>query len=214
MIYLYLFALVLGGVLLGTSILLGGHTGVGDGDLDAGGDADAELDPSAGADPDVSHAEAGTGDDHAGVESFLVAFLSIRFWTFFLAFFGLTGLVLDGFGLISSTLIAALLAIGMGVACGLGAVMIMRRVRGDESNSAATGKDYVGKSARVLVGFGPGETGKVRVEVRGTSVDLLAVPIDGNTFATKEEVIVVEMDGVRARVARMTPDLRERISRP
>lgn len=217
MIYLYLFALVLGGVLLGTSILLGGHTEGADGDAGGGGGEDlGEADASAagGADASVSHADAGSGDPNAGVESLLVAFLSFRFWTFFLTFFGLTGLVLDGFGLVGSEIVAGVLAIGMGLGCGAGAVAIMRRVRGDESNSAARTTDFVGKSGRVLVGFGPGNTGKVRLEVRGTSVDVLASPIDGSTFEAKEEVIVVEMDGTRARVARMTPDLLERISRP
>lgn len=195
MIYLYLFSLVLGGVLLGASMLLGGH-----------GDGHAEV--------HVGHVDAGNADGHdsvGGFEGFLVAFLSMRFWTFFLAFFGLTGVVLDGLGLVSSTVVSAVLSVGMGLVTGLGAVLLMRRLRADDSNSAASAKDYVGKSGRVLVGFGPGQTGKVRLEVRGSSIDLMAAPIGTETFTTKEEVIVVEMDGMRVRVARMDP---ERLSRP
>lgn len=188
MIYLYLFALVLGGVLLGASMLLGGH-----------GDTHAiEAHPDG---PDAN----------AGVESFLVAFLSMRFWTFFLAFFGLTGVVLDGFGLVSSAWISAVLSVTMGLFSGGAAAWVMRRVRGDESNSAATSKDFVGKTGRVLVGFGPEQTGKVRLEVRGSTIDLLAVSIEDATFETKEEVIVIEMDGTRVKVAKLTP---ERLSKP
>ncbi|UJR85869.1 NfeD family protein [Sandaracinus amylolyticus] len=190
MIYVYVFALVLGGVLLGASMLLGG----GDGHADGG-----------------SHGTEGaaSADGHdapGGFETFLVAFLSLRFWTFFLAFFGLTGVVLDGLGLVPSTIVAAILSLAMGFGAGGGAVWLMRRVRADDSNSAATSQDYVGKTARVLVAFGPGRTGKVRVEVRGSTVDLLAVPIDGASFVLDEEVIVVEMEGTRAKVARLTPD--------
>lgn len=198
MIYLYLFALVLGGILLGASMLLG-SSGSG------AGHAEAEL----------GHAELGHADhDHGleahdasgGFESFLVAFLSMRFWTFFLAFFGLTGVVLDGFGLVTSSILAGAIAVAMGAGSGAAAVWIMRRVRADDSNSAAHARDFVGKTGRVMVGFGPGQTGKVRVEVRGSTVDLLAVPIDESTFAAKEEIIIVEMEGTRVKVARLTPD--------
>lgn len=192
-IYLYLFALVLGGILLGASMLLGGS------DSDAG-HADVEL----------GHADHDHGleahDATGGFESFLVAFLSMRFWTFFLAFFGLTGVVLDGFGLVTSSILAGAIAIAMGAGSGALAVWIMRRVRADDSNSAAHARDFVGKTGRVMVGFGPGQTGKVRVEVRGSTVDLLAVPIDESTFGVKEEVIIIEMEGTRAKVARLTPD--------
>lgn len=188
MIYLYLFALVLGGVLLGASLILGGHGAPGEGDASADG---------------AAHPDA---PDEAGVESLLVAFLSLRFWTFFLAFFGLTGVVLDGLGLVASSLLAAVLSAAMGVATGAAAVWVMRRVRGDETNSAAIAKDYVGRTGRVLVGLGPGKVGKVRLEVRGASVDLLCVPIDGQTVEPKEEVIVVEMDGTHAKVAKLASE--------
>jgi len=132
--------------------------------------------------------------------------LSVRFWTFFLAFFGLTGVVLDGFGLVSSAILAALLSVAMGTFAGGTAVWVMRRMRSDEANSAATMQDYVGKTGRVLVGFGPGRTGKIRLEVRGSTIDLIAAPIEERAFAPQEEVIVVEMDGPRAKVAKLTAD--------
>lgn len=197
LIYLYVFSLVLGGVLLGASMLLGGGDGHGEGHGGGDGHGDHGTEGASIAD---GH------DAPGGFESFMVAFLSMRFWTFFLAFFGLTGVVLDGLGLVSSSIVAAVLSVAMGLGIGFGALWVMRRVRADESNSAATVADYVGKTGRVMVGFGPGQTGKVRVDVRGSTMDLLATPIDGATFELKEEVIVVEMEGTRAKVARLTPD--------
>jgi membrane protein implicated in regulation of membrane protease activity len=204
-IYLYLFALVLGGILLGASMLLGGSEG--DGEAGHAADSHADVD---GGHVHASHAADGhAADGHdasGGFESFLVAFLSMRFWTFFLAFFGLTGIVLDGFGLVANTIVSAVIATAMGAGSGASAVWIMRRVRADDSNSAAHARDFVGKTGRVMVGFGPGQTGKVRVEVRGSTIDVLAIPIDATTFGAKEEVIIVEMEGMRAKVARLTPD--------
>ncbi len=188
MIYVYLFSLVLGGVLVGASLLLGHHeTGAG---LEGGILSDAGDVPGA----------AGS------IEGALVSFMTVRFWTFFLAFFGLTGLVLDGFALVSSGVLAAVLSIGMGLFAGGGASWAMSLARGGDTQSAATVKDYVGKSARVLVGFGPGTTGKVRMEIRGNSIDLLATSVDDASFAVRDEALVVDVDGNGVRVARMEPD--------
>ena len=187
MIYLYLFALVVGGVLLGASMLLGGHA---DGEVHAGG---------GGAEP-VGH-----DGPHAGPETFFYAMLSLRFWTFFLAFFGLTGFLFEGFGLVPWTWLSAVIALVMGIAAGSAAMLIIRKVQQGTTNSAISSADYVGKTARVMVGFGKGEVGKVRLELKGTTIDVLAMPIDDRSFAIKDEVLIVEMDGIHAKVAAIRP---------
>ena len=48
----------------------------------------------------------------------------------------------------------------------------------------------------------PQSVGKIRVRVGGQQVDLLAVT-DDEAITSKDEVIVIEMDGTRARVARL-----------
>lgn len=186
MIYLYLFSLVAGGILLGSSILFGGHDGA---------DAHAQLDHGSGPVPE------GAGDA-AGVESFLASLLSVRFWTFFAAFFGLTGIVFEMFGLVPWGWLTAVLSVAMGTIAGGSAVMLVKRLANDQTNSAAKSSDYVGKTGRVMVGFGPGQVGKVRIEIKGSTIDVLAAPVEDGTFGTKDEVIVVEMDGNRAKVAR------------
>lgn len=189
MIYLYIFALIVGGLLLGASLLLGGH----------GDHADAghghEATPHSAGDPQ-------------GIESFMLWLLSARFWTFFAAFFGITGVILDGFGVVANPIVAALLSVGMGLFAGIFASWLVRTMTAESSNSAVSTADYIGKTGRLLVGFGPGTTGKIRLEVKGSTIDLLCTAMDEGTYETRDEVLVIEMDGTRAKIAKT------RISKP
>lgn len=187
LIYLYLFTLIVGAVLLGASILLGGH------DADAEADVDAEA--SAEHDADVGA--------HGDISGLLLSVLSLRFWTFFFAFFGLTGLVLDLLGLVESEWVTLALALVMGLGTGAGATTVIRKLSGDTSGKAVESSDYIGKTAKVVVPIRGGSVGKVRVDVKGSSIDLLASGIDEDSFAGHEEVLIVEMDGPKARVARV-----------
>lgn len=189
LIYLYLFSLVVGGGLLGVSIVLGGH--------------DAPHDVHAG----EALAPAGQEAPLGGLESYLYWLVSLRFWTFFVAFFGLTGLVFDGLGLVSSQTLTVVIATVMGLCCGGGAMFVLGKLTKEQNNSAISSTDYIGRTGRVLVGFAPGGVGKVRIEVKGSSVDLLAMPEDEHTYATNDEVIVVEMSGLHALVAHVRPSI-------
>ncbi len=188
LIYLYLFGLIVGGVLLGASLLLGGHGeaehGDGGGDHGEGG---------------LSKELAGEG---AGADFLLWRFKSVRFWTFFLAFFGLVGLALDGFGLLPASWMTLATAVGMGSLAGFGATEAVRRLSADTSGHAADVDDYVGKSVRVIVPVRTGGTGKVRLQLKGSSVDVLAEGVEGD-FEAQEEAIIVEMSGTKARIARL-----------
>lgn len=207
--YLYLFSVIVGGILLAASILLGGHD-----DADVDGAADADLDAAADADADVHadvHADAhadGLDKDlggHGDISGFLFLFLSLRFWVFFLAFFGLTGLTLDMLDLVSSQWLGLGLAIGMGFFTGGGATALIKKLGSDTTGHVVTTKDYIGKTARVVVPFEGTSLGKVRVDIKGSTVDLLATGLEEDAFDGKEEVLIVEMDGPRARVARVEP---------
>jgi membrane protein implicated in regulation of membrane protease activity len=226
---LYLFALVVGGALLGASILLGGHDDTDlhggdagfDKDVDGffdGGDADAQLDA------DLSHGDVDLDgdasvdldgqidtdvDDPSAATSgagslggLLLIFLSLRFWTFFLAFFGLTGIVLDGLSL-AHPMVALACALLMGGGTGFTAVRVLRSLTRDSTTSSARSADYVGKTARVVIPVGEGRTGKVRVQIKGSTVALLAQGVDDELLGGEAEVLIVEMDGPRARVARL-----------
>ena len=197
--YLYIGALVFGGVLLGSSILLGGHD---DADLDVDGDADLDLDLDADADADIDHGGHGKDLDFDGDIGIFWIFRSLRFWTFFLTFFGLTGAVLDGLGLIAVPLVTLALAIGMGALIGGTGATVIRKLMRDETGDAAHDGDYIGKSAKVVVPVKPGGVGKVRVELKGQLVDVLAIT-DGQEITSEDEVLIVEMEGTRAKIARV-----------
>ena len=147
LIYAYLVSLIVGGVLLGASILLGGK------DLDADADADVDLDVDADADADLDLDADADGEfdkdvgGHGDFSGFLFMFLSLRFWTFFLAFFGLTGLVLDGLSLVSSEWLGFGLALGMGFGTGALAMRVIRMLGSATSGSAVRSTHYSGKTA-------------------------------------------------------------------
>lgn len=188
MIYLYLISLVVGGGLLGVSIILGGH----------GGGHDVHT-------PETL-APAGHEGPSGGAETYLYWLVSVRFWTFFVAFFGLTGLVFEGLGL-ASRWVTLGVSVAMGAISGGGAMFVLRKLTNDDANSAVSTADYVGRTGRVLVGFGAGGVGKVRLEVKGSSIDLLAMPEDERTYAPNDEIIVVEMSGLHAKVSHVRPSV-------
>ena len=183
--YGYVFALIAGGILLGASIVLGG-THEADADMGAHG---------------AGHAGA---EDHApgAFGGALAMLVSLRFWTFFLAFFGLTGMVFTIFDL-APWIVTAVAAAVMGLAAGVGASLIVKQLSGRESNSASSSADYVGKTALVLVPIAKGQLGKIRLTLKGSTVDVLAASDEEPGFATKDEVLIVEMDGTTARIARL-----------
>ena len=184
MFYGYVFTLIAGGILLGASIVFGG----------SGHDADMNADGA-------GHAGA---EDHApgAFGGALAMLISLRFWTFFLAFFGLTGIVFTMFDL-APALITGVAAFMMGTASGIGASLIVKRLSSRDSNSASSSADYVGKTALVMVPVGKGQLGKVRLTLKGTTIDVLAATDEELDFATKDEVLIVEMDGTTARIARL-----------
>ena len=95
LMYFYVGALVFGGVLLLSSVVLGHHDADGDFDLDGDGGLDSD------GDVDAEHEITVEKDiDLSGDIGLFWVLRSIRFWMFFLAFFGLTGVLFQGLGLI------------------------------------------------------------------------------------------------------------------
>jgi uncharacterized RDD family membrane protein YckC len=152
----------------------------------------------------------GSGHDHAAAthdsagEHTSPAFvlLSVRVWTYVLAFGGITGVLLrlvGHEGEPTSSLVATLVGV---VAATMARVVIGRASRAGASGTVKPA-DLVGRSGAVVVPFGGAATGKVRVSVAGAEVDLLATTDDGEPLERNDEVLIVEVrEGGSALVTR------------
>lgn len=220
-LYLYLFSAVAGSLLVLVSLAGGGHDddgGGGDGHELGEGDAHSLGDGHGGTHAlaaaathslAATHAGSGTpatqqaGDGTAsGLPTAVMWLLSVQLWTYFLAFGGLTGLLLRTLAHVAEP-VAGLTALGVGLGTALGARSLLRRAA-EPGDPGTTQLDRLtGSSARVLIPAGAGATGKIRLEVRGQTVDLLARATDGAPLLEGSEVIVLD---VREGVAEVTTD--------
>ena len=164
----YLFASIVGWVLLGAS-LAGGH-GAGH----------------------AGHATALAEVDHGASPAAIL--VSLRFWTYVLAFGGATGVLLRlaaGTGE-PLTLLASL---GVGVVSGAGAQLAWSRLASTHGGTVRD-NELVGHSGRLLLAAAPNTPGRVRLTVRNASIDLIATS-DELALPANEEVLVVSVrDGV------------------
>jgi membrane protein implicated in regulation of membrane protease activity len=194
MIGLYIFAAVIGGVLVALSALGVGHdaeAGVelhADGSMDAGGDTgDAGGDA---ADPST---------DQVGGSDFWLALISLRFWTYFAAFFGLTGLALTWFSGWSAAPIAGA-AVAVGLLSGGTITALSRWLSKSQASSAIETRDLIGAEGTVLVPVRAFTPGKVRIELRGEAVDLTATADHAQELCRGTQVMVVGIEGRRVTV--------------
>jgi len=183
MLTLYLIALMLGGTLVMATLVLGDH---GDGELEADFDIDVDADVDVDADAD---ADSDTVDAADAIMSWL-PFASIRFWTFFLAFFGLTGSVIEGFGMLSNPVVVAIIAVVVGYISGFSVVKALRSLRETSADSSISEVDYLGANATVMIAVRKGTYGKVRLALKGRDVELLAETEDEDVLAAKQPVMV------------------------
>ncbi len=184
----YLFALVVSLGVLMVQIALGARGGGHHGDLGSGGHG--------------AHGHHAAADGDAG---FWTLFLSLRFWTFAALGFGLSGTLLHR--LVQADPIVALsVATTMGLVSGLFAAMAFRMLRKASGGTEARESQASGRMGRVVVPIRKGAPGQVRVEIGGSSVDLLATT-EEEEIAHGEAVIVEDVHENVARVSRRPDDL-------
>jgi len=111
-INLYILSLVLGAVLLAVALFFNGKR------------VDAD-DQTRAHDDTTRPSQFGQLDGVSGGDFIVRTIRSRRFWTFFVSFFGMTGLILDGLNLLGP-LVALLVAIGAGAIAGAGASAAVR----------------------------------------------------------------------------------------
>ncbi len=175
---LYLASLALGGVVLGVSLVGGGH---GDVDTDGGG---------------ADHDGHGQGGDSP---SAFLPFLSLRFWTFAFAFFGATGALLTWLGL-AAPLVIGLLAGGVGSATGYVAARVLTALKQQTVGALPSADAHVGREGTLLLPVAADQRGKLRLALAGHTVDLVA-ETDGAPLPIGAAVVIVEMRGATAIVA-------------
>lgn len=176
MLPIYATALAVGGTLLVASLVLGHHGA----DHDFGGH-------------DVGHA----GGEHGSPElGLLASFLSVRFWTFAFAFFGLTGVIFERVVPLSSGTQVLLAAVVAGLVVGFVASTVVNKLRADTVTSTPTELGYVGLEGEVLLDVTTAEPGRIRISARGSLIDLPA-RTDGPSFLKGAKALVVDVaDGV------------------
>jgi membrane protein implicated in regulation of membrane protease activity len=200
MALVYLFALVVAlGVLL-LQILMGGRGGGHHGDF---GHA-AQMHAGGGhAHGSHAHAQKQGADD--GEPAFWTLLLSLRFWLFAALGFGLSGSLLHLFAL-ASPAGTVFIASGAGLASGLFASMAFRALRRGSAGTEARSSAAVGKLGRVVVACGKGLTGQIRVELAGSSVDMMATT-DDDAIPRGESVLVEDLREGIAHVSRRPGEL-------
>ena len=199
MALVYLFALVVAlGVLL-LQIVMGGRGGGHHGDFGPAAHVHA-----GGGHAHGTHAHGQKGGDQ-GENAFWAVFLSFRFWIFAALGFGLSGSLLHLFSL-ASPLGTVLIASGAGLGSGLFAALAFRALRNGSASTEARSSAAVGKVARVVVPCGKGLTGQVRVELGGSSVDMMATT-DDDAIPRGEAVLVEDLREGIAHVSRTAGEL-------
>lgn len=144
-----------------------------------------------------------THDGDSDGEAFI--FLSPRFWTFLLLAFGISGALLTLFQLASTWVVLAL-AGASGVGSGALAALVVRSLKRGEVSSSASANEAIGRVAEVLIPLEKGRVGKVRLALRGQTLDLMAMAGDKNLpLGTK--VVIEDIEGGIARVSAAPEEL-------
>lgn len=226
---LYIALTIIGGGLV-LLAALGGVFGGHDAEVSGGGpDVDAHVDaPTLDADHGAVEVDHSVMDAHShglDMQSLMgkaaeipkdpgiwLPFFSVRFWIYFAAAFGSTGLALNLFRASQEpvTLIASLLT---GLFVGVGGSLAWRLLNTSQIDASTKSKDFIGSVGRLSVGTRPGSLGRVRLYVRDEWIDLTAVSDSGEEIAQGEEVIVVSIEGVTARVIPSQEIMKELLNR-
>ena len=170
-----------------------------DADLDADIDADLDLDADVDADLDLDgDADAGLGDMDKSLDAdsnFWLPILSMRFWTFGLATFGMSGTLLSLLSWPSGLAFALASAVGVGI--GWAAALLFRRLKSESVSAPTTLASYRGEEARVLLTIRPGGRGKIVLQGPEGRVEMMARSDVGDPIAPDSRVVIVAVvDGV------------------
>jgi membrane protein implicated in regulation of membrane protease activity len=155
------------------------------------GDADVPFDP------DVELLDAADRPRQASIyqqnswSSALRILSSLKFWTFSICFFGLTGLVLSHLSFSVAPLVVAIVSVLMGILCGALVAGSLRALRQQKSNSLIRSDDLVGLTGTVELPFDKESRGKVRLQIKGNLIDSIAYTSDDKSLNVGDRVLVI-----------------------
>jgi membrane protein implicated in regulation of membrane protease activity len=191
MLTLYWLCSILGGGFVVLSAI-GGADGI---DFDVNGELDLEL-----SDPGEVNSTPSPRRRHrlfSGKSPLidLKILKSFKFWTFGSCFFGLTGLLLSTTRLSPFWIMA--IAIGMGLLMGGLASSLMQGLRRRRVNSLVQTQDWVGAKGTVELPFDANSRGKVRLQLRGSLVDVTAFTNDPAPLNIGDTIVVIGSENNR-----------------
>jgi len=205
MLAVYIFCAVLG-VPLVVLLALGG------GDVDAGADIDFDggFDIDADVDMDVGGADLDVGSDGFGDFTAMFRRIPVSSYAFFLAFFGLGGLLGTLFSVnFVATIVLAVIAGMAGFSVN---TALFSFLRNSQNDSMLTDKQIEGRIATVSVPIAVGKRGRVWLDTGDERLQLTAGSVEDaidQSFDLGEEVIIVKVDNGVAQVMSIDPDLVE-----
>ena len=162
-------------------------------DFDADVDVDADLD----ADADLS---AATGElDGEG----WLPFLSMRFWTFALACFGMSGAIMTALG--TSDWVSAPISAVTGIGLGWMIAYVFHRLKQDTVSSNTNTTSLVNQEGKALLPISKSQKGKVRLSLGTEILDLEATTNDSMPIERGEKIIVVAVQNGTAVISSMIP---------
>jgi hypothetical protein len=176
----YLIAVAFGGTLLTASMVLGGK------DTDSGDSGET----GEGHDGDGADKSIDAGDAFAWLPA-----SSLRFWTFLLTFGGAVGTALTLLGSPASAVLVLCASLAVGWASGAGAVTAVRMLAAKGGDSSTSPAELVGATGQLLLGAGPDEPGKVRLDVKGRVQDFVAVSDEALPTGARVLVVSSQPDG-------------------
>ncbi|MBD2580182.1 NfeD family protein [Oscillatoria sp. FACHB-1406] len=168
----------------GAFVLLAAVGGIDGPDFDFDFDTDLDFPPH-------SPTEESLFDRPRPRKPFWLPFFSLKFWTFGVCFFGLTGIVLSRIpSNLSPVAIAAISAI-MGIFLGTFVALVLQHLRRHQANSLIRPNDLIGLPGVVEIPVARDRKGKIRVSVKGSNLDLIALTESDRNFERGEKVYIV-----------------------
>jgi hypothetical protein len=203
--YAYLFALIVGLGILTVQVLIGAKDHGDGGHGDGGHDGAKEL----GSSKEIVRGDGAHGAQEGalGGSDLLAMFASVRFWVFAMLGFGLSGSLLHYLSDVPA-LLTAIVASVLGGGSGAGAALSWKLLNRGSGQLAEDKSAAVGRLARVLVPVTEGGIGKVRIELGGQTVDLMAKST-GGPLRRGEEVLIEDIDGEIAQVSAAPDEVKD-----